>query len=161
MKSILPLIALTLACAACAGEPTPERAQTTAPVASRPAADPAATASPLDVTTEPKEDAGAAAPVASAAGPDRSSSFPAPAPPAPLPTAAAPSTSSHVPEGRRIAPAELGPMVERGEAVLVDVRGDLDWAYRLAAGATHIPYQDLFARSVELPHEKLIALYCT
>ncbi len=52
-------------------------------------------------------------------------------------------------------------MMDRGEAILVDVRGETDWAFRRAEEATHIPYQDLFARSVELPHEKLIALYCT
>ena len=52
-------------------------------------------------------------------------------------------------------------MMDRGDAVLVDVRGASDWAFRRASEAVHIPSQDLFARSVELPHEKLIALYCT
>ena len=52
-------------------------------------------------------------------------------------------------------------MIDRGDAVLVDVRGASDWAFRRASEAVHIPSQDLFARSVELPHEKLIALYCT
>jgi predicted sulfurtransferase len=65
------------------------------------------------------------------------------------------------PEARRISPDELRAMIDRGDAVLVDVRGASDWAFRRASEAVNIPSQDLFARSVELPHQKLIALYCT
>jgi hypothetical protein len=157
MKSIVPLIALTLACAACTGEPPQDRAET-AVVPPR-TAESATAASPPDVTPDHSGTAAAPGPVAAAPasapeGPGATSTTPTP------PATMAPAPSSQ-PEGRRITAAELRPLVERGDAVLVDVRGASEFAYRRAAGAVHIPYQDVFARSVELPHEKLIALYCT
>ena len=90
---------------------------------------------------------------------------------APLPAAAAsiaiPSRVAEVPvasptrEGGRIGAAELAALIASGEAILVDVRSAAEWRSGHAQGAIHIPYSELFARSVELPHEALIALYCT
>ncbi|MFN2443497.1 MAG: rhodanese-like domain-containing protein [Thermoanaerobaculia bacterium] len=65
------------------------------------------------------------------------------------------------PEPGRIGAAELAPLVASGEAILVDVRSEAEWRSGHAQGAMHIPYRELFERSVELPHEALIALYCT
>lgn len=64
-------------------------------------------------------------------------------------------------EGGRIGAAELVALIASGEAILVDVRSAAEWRSGHAEGAIHIPYSELFARSVELPHEALIALYCT
>jgi hypothetical protein len=149
MKSILLLITAALLCAACADERPAEAA---APAARTPVstAEPATQlASPGDVTTDPS------AVLAAPATPDAPSAAPARSPARPA-AAAAPR-----PEARRITPDELRPMLDAGEAILVDVRGEMDFAFRHAEGAVHIPAPELFARSVELPHEKLIALYCT
>lgn len=90
---------------------------------------------------------------------------------APLPAAIAPiAVPSRVPESPganptreddRIGPVELAALMASGEAILVDVRSAAEWRSGHAQGAIHIPYSDLFERSVELPHEALIALYCT
>lgn len=61
----------------------------------------------------------------------------------------------------RITAADLKPMLERGEAVLVDVRGKEGWDRRRAKGARHIPLTELPSRLGELPKNKLIAAYCT
>jgi rhodanese-related sulfurtransferase len=65
--------------------------------------------------------------------------------------------------GRRTAGSEppSSPLVASGDAILVDVRSAAQWRSGHAQGAIHIPYPELFERSVELPHEALIALYCT
>lgn len=64
-------------------------------------------------------------------------------------------------EDGRIGAAELAALIASGEAILVDVRSAAEWRSGHAQGAIHIPYSELFERSVELPHEALIALYCT
>lgn len=149
MKSILPLIALTLACAACAGEPSAEAALPATPPASQAAPQPAPSPSPGDVTFAGN---GKTAEPASEAPREIAAPARVPAPPAPA-------TSPL--EARRITPEELRPLLDRGEAILVDVRGESDWSFYRATEAIHIPYGELQARSAELPHEPLIALYCT
>jgi hypothetical protein len=64
-------------------------------------------------------------------------------------------------EDGRIGAAELAALIASGDAILVDVRSAPQWRSGHAQGAIHIPYPELFERSVELPHEALIALYCT
>lgn len=156
MKTTLPLIALALACAACAGEPAPQRSAVTETVATA-APGPVELGSRRDVTFDGKGNVTATRPVA--AEPAQPPA-PVPATPRSIPEAPRPE-STRQPNARLVTPDELRPMLERGEAVLVDVRSESAWAFRRAEGAMNIPYQDLFARSVELPHEKLIALYCT
>lgn len=148
MKSILPLMALTLVCTACAGEPSAEAPQPPAAEASRTAPAPPPRPAPGDVTFAEQGDT-----AAPASGPNHAS---------PLARVQAPSAQSTPQrEARRITPDELREAMDRGEAVLVDVRGESDWSFYRAAEAIHIPYGELQARSAELPHEPLLALYCT
>jgi predicted sulfurtransferase len=61
----------------------------------------------------------------------------------------------------RIVAEDLKRLVGKGEAVIVDVRGQSAWDYSHIDGAVHIPLSDLQARLKELPKDKLIACYCT
>src|SRR5215510_15427416 len=61
----------------------------------------------------------------------------------------------------RITAEELKPLVAKGEAVLVDVRGLEAWNSGHIDGAVHIPMAELAQRLGELPKNKLIAAYCT
>ncbi|HEY7512031.1 MAG TPA: rhodanese-like domain-containing protein [Vicinamibacteria bacterium] len=61
----------------------------------------------------------------------------------------------------RVEAADVKRLVEKGEAVLVDVRGKDAWDAGHAEGALHIPEAQVPARLKDLPKEKLIALYCT
>jgi ABC-type Fe3+-hydroxamate transport system substrate-binding protein len=79
----------------------------------------------------------------------------------PSPVAEVPAVPSTPGADGRIGAAELAKLVASGDAILVDVRSAAQWRSGHAKGAIHIPYPELFARSVELPHEPLIALYCT
>ena len=49
---------------------------------------------------------------------------------------------------------------QRGELLLLDVRGDAEHAGGHVPGARHIPLGDLSARANELPRELPVALYC-
>ena len=49
---------------------------------------------------------------------------------------------------------------QRGELVLLDVRGSAEHAAGHAPGARHIPLGDLPARAHELPSDRPVALYC-
>lgn len=86
----------------------------------------------------------------------------APAPAAPTPAAADDHGHIHEADGAaRIGAAELKAKLDAGDAVVVDVRNREQWEWSRIPGAVHISYPELFARSAELPHEALIALYCT
>lgn len=61
----------------------------------------------------------------------------------------------------RIQVEELKRLLEKGEAVVVDVRGQEAWETGHAEGAFHIPLAELSGRLGELPKDKLIAAYCT
>jgi rhodanese-related sulfurtransferase len=61
----------------------------------------------------------------------------------------------------RITAEELKPMIAKGTAILVDVRGKPAWDGGHIEGAIHIPMADLRQRLSELPKDKLIAAYCT
>ena len=71
---------------------------------------------------------------------------------------AVPATADQVP---RIEGAEAKKLVDKGEAVIVDVRGKDAWDMCHAQGALHIPLDSLTARLKDLPKDKLIAAYCT
>lgn len=144
------LIALALACAACVNEaPAPYTRGGSAPAATAQSAS-AAQVSPGD----PKaRSARATDETATPTIPDAPRAVPATPQTAATPTAA--------PEARRVTPDELREAMDRGEAILVDVRGESEWSFRRAKEAIHVPHDQLFTRSAELPHEPLIALYCT
>jgi hypothetical protein len=51
--------------------------------------------------------------------------------------------------------------MEKGEAVLVDVRSKASYDKAHAAGSISIPEADVYTRLSELPRDKEIVLYCT
>lgn len=61
---------------------------------------------------------------------------------------------------RRVTPAELKGMLDRGEAVVVDVRTKEDYANGHIKGALSIPLGEAGARAGELPKDKLVVFYC-
>ncbi|HVR71084.1 MAG TPA: rhodanese-like domain-containing protein [Vicinamibacteria bacterium] len=71
---------------------------------------------------------------------------------------AVPAPADEVP---RIEGPEVKRLVDKGEAVLLDVRNKVGWDAGHAEGAIHIPEAQLAARLQELPKDKLIAAYCT
>ncbi len=46
-------------------------------------------------------------------------------------------------------------------AVIVDVRGDREWARTHIPGSVHIPLAELSARALELPEDRLLIAFCT
>jgi rhodanese-related sulfurtransferase len=61
---------------------------------------------------------------------------------------------------RRVTPAELKGMMDRGEAVAVDVRTKDDYTGGHIKGALSLPLGEAAARAQELPQDKLIVFYC-
>jgi rhodanese-related sulfurtransferase len=70
-------------------------------------------------------------------------------------------TAQGSPEVWRITAEELKPLVTKGEAILLDVRGKSAWDAGHIEGAVHIPMAELRQRLGELPKDKVIAAYCT
>ena len=62
---------------------------------------------------------------------------------------------------RRVTPAEARAAVEKGQAVIVDVRGEDSFKAGHVKGALWIPVGDIVARSGELPRGKMIITYCS
>ena len=79
---------------------------------------------------------------------------------APTPVAAAtPAATPH--DGvQRITPAELQAAVEKGAAVVVDVRGQAAYQQGHIKGARLIPAEQITSRAGELPRDKTIVTYC-
>src|SRR3954465_11591661 len=61
---------------------------------------------------------------------------------------------------RRVTIAELRPELERGEAVLVDVRGGVEYDLGHIKGAISMPLGLIAERAKELPPGKLLVTYC-
>jgi rhodanese-related sulfurtransferase len=61
----------------------------------------------------------------------------------------------------RIEGSEIKKLVDKGDAVVVDVRSKDAWDTGHVQGALHIPLEQLTQRLKELPKDKLIAAYCT
>ncbi len=61
----------------------------------------------------------------------------------------------------RVSPVEAWEAWESGQAVLLDVRAESDFAANHAAGSVNIPLSELENRLEELPREKWIITYCT
>jgi hypothetical protein len=74
----------------------------------------------------------------------------------PLPTKPAPN-----PGVPRVSVDETSDKMEKGTALLVDVRSKASYDKAHAAGAISIPESEASARLSELPRDKEIVLYCT
>ncbi len=61
----------------------------------------------------------------------------------------------------RLTPAEVHALVQKGEAVVVDVRGTVPYELGHIAGAVWMPLGLMNQRAGELPLDKLIVTYCT
>ncbi|HEY0005239.1 MAG TPA: rhodanese-like domain-containing protein [Pyrinomonadaceae bacterium] len=81
-------------------------------------------------------------------------------PGAPTPAAqTAPNTPS---DGvRRMTTAELKDALDKGEAVVVDVRGESSYEAGHIKGARWIQTSDILVKSGELPRDKVIVTYCS
>ena len=62
---------------------------------------------------------------------------------------------------RRVTPAEARAAVEKGQAVIVDVRPAESFKAGHVKGALSIPLGDIEARTGELPRGKMIITYCS
>jgi predicted sulfurtransferase len=61
----------------------------------------------------------------------------------------------------RIEAAEAKKLVEKGDAVMIDVRSRAAWDMGHVQGAWHIAPEEMTARLSQLPKNKLIITYCT
>ncbi len=62
---------------------------------------------------------------------------------------------------RRITTVELKNLIDKGQAVVVDVRGDAAWEEGHIHGARHITTDKILAEADDLPRDKTIVTYCT
>lgn len=62
---------------------------------------------------------------------------------------------------RRITATEAKEALDKGEAIIIDVRGEASYEAGHIKGARLIPVNDLLKRLDELPHDKLIITYCS
>ncbi|HYG82309.1 MAG TPA: rhodanese-like domain-containing protein, partial [Pyrinomonadaceae bacterium] len=62
---------------------------------------------------------------------------------------------------RRVTPAEARAAVEKGQAVILDVRGEDSFKAGHIKGALWIPLNDIASRAGELPRGKTIITYCS
>lgn len=62
---------------------------------------------------------------------------------------------------RRVTPAEARSAVEKGQAVIVDVRGEDSFKAGHISGALWIPLNEIASRAGELPRGKTIVTYCS
>ena len=61
---------------------------------------------------------------------------------------------------RRITTVELKGALDKGTAIVIDVRGELAFKEGHIKGARLIPATDILKRADELPRDKLIVTYC-
>jgi rhodanese-related sulfurtransferase len=61
----------------------------------------------------------------------------------------------------RIEAQEAKRLVDKGEAVVIDVRSRSAWDLGHVAGAVHVPLAEIDAHLSRLPKNKLIVAYCT
>ena len=62
---------------------------------------------------------------------------------------------------RRITPAEAREALDKGQAIIIDVRNDEAYKMGHVKGALLIPVNDFVARMKDLPRDKLIITYCS
>ncbi|MEX1253283.1 MAG: metalloregulator ArsR/SmtB family transcription factor [Dehalococcoidia bacterium] len=63
-------------------------------------------------------------------------------------------------DGVEVSRADLEKKLERGEAYVIDVRPELEYASGHLPGAFSLPVEDLPERLQELPRDRLIVAYC-
>jgi predicted sulfurtransferase len=78
----------------------------------------------------------------------------------PTPT---PTTAMQTPEDgvRRITPAEAREALDKGKAIIIDVRGDASYDAGHVKGARSISVDAIGSRASELPRDKMIITYCS
>jgi 3-mercaptopyruvate sulfurtransferase SseA len=79
-------------------------------------------------------------------------------PVAPAPTTTAPPPSDGA---RRVTVAELKDLLDKNEAVVIDVRNEASYNAGHVRGAKLIPEADILKHIDELPRNKLIVTYCS
>ncbi|HEY7413223.1 MAG TPA: rhodanese-like domain-containing protein [Vicinamibacteria bacterium] len=79
----------------------------------------------------------------------------------PLAALALPALAAGADDPTRIKADELKKLVDAGQAVIVDVRGQAAYDAEHAKGARHVPLAELSARLDQLPKDKLVVAYCT
>ena len=62
---------------------------------------------------------------------------------------------------RRVTTTELKEALDKGTAVVVDVRPEEQYKAGHIKGALHIPEAEIAARAGELPRDKMIVTYCS
>jgi 3-mercaptopyruvate sulfurtransferase SseA len=62
---------------------------------------------------------------------------------------------------RRVTTVELKNMMEKGQAIVVDVRGDSSWEAGHIRGARHIATDKILVEADALPRDKTIVTYCS
>ena len=62
---------------------------------------------------------------------------------------------------RRVTTTELKEALDKGTAVVVDVRAEEQYKAGHIKGALHIPETEIAARAAELPRDKMIVTYCS
>lgn len=63
-------------------------------------------------------------------------------------------------ESTELSPERAAEMIESGDAQLVDVRQDFEWAAGRIAGAVHIPLDALPARASEIDRDRPVIFGC-
>lgn len=72
-----------------------------------------------------------------------------------------PTTDIPFPAVARMSVKETKEKMDKGQAVLIDVRTKESYDQSHAGGALSIPEEEIDARLGELPRDKLLVLYCT
>jgi ABC-type enterochelin transport system substrate-binding protein len=62
---------------------------------------------------------------------------------------------------KRVTTVELRDALEKGTAIVVDVRGDAPYKQSHIKGSISIPENQISARIKELPRDKMIVTYCS
>jgi 3-mercaptopyruvate sulfurtransferase SseA len=72
-----------------------------------------------------------------------------------------PTTGIPYPDVPRISLADAKSSLDKGQAVLIDVRSQAEYDQSHAVGALLLPSDQVESRLTELPRDKLLILYCT
>ncbi|MEP6568398.1 MAG: rhodanese-like domain-containing protein [Acidobacteriota bacterium] len=76
-------------------------------------------------------------------------------------TAAAPVAPAPTDGARRVTVAELKDLLDKNQAVVIDVRNQSSWDMGHIRGAKLIPEAEIVNHFDELPKDKLIVTYCS
>jgi 3-mercaptopyruvate sulfurtransferase SseA len=79
-----------------------------------------------------------------------------PVTPSPVPVQSVPADGA-----RRISVEDAREAIEKGTAVVVDVRDEQSFSFGHIKGALSIPSSEIEKHLAELPHDKLIITYCS